>query len=104
MFILVKKVILDVDTGVDDAQAIILALRSPELKVEAITAVSGNAHVDHTSMNSLKVLELAGAKNIPVAKGMSKPLIREYPSPKPTSHGPTGLAGAVIQPAVPRRE
>ena len=51
-----KKVILDTDTGVDDALAIILALRSPELEVVAITTVNGNVPVDHCTKNVLRGL------------------------------------------------
>ncbi len=86
-----KRVILDVDTGVDDAQAILLALKSPELKVEAITTVCGNVQVDKTSQNTLKVLELAGAENIPVAKGANKPLACS-PHFTEFAHGKDGLA------------
>ena len=69
---------MDVDVGVDDALAIVLATRSPELDLQAITTVSGNVHVDQTTLNSLKVLEAIGKPEIPVAKGLSKPLEREF--------------------------
>jgi len=72
-----ERVILDCDPGIDDALAILFALRSPELKVEAVTAVSGNLTVDRTSENALKILELAGRIDVPVAKGMERPLVRE---------------------------
>ena len=48
-----RPVILDVDTGVDDALAIILALRSPELDLQGILTVSGNVHVSQTTANTL---------------------------------------------------
>jgi len=69
-----RRVILDVDTGVDDALAILLALASPELGVEAITTVDGNIDVGRTTLNTLKVLEMAGVRDIPVAMGTSRPL------------------------------
>jgi purine nucleosidase len=69
---------MDVDVGVDDALAIILATRSMELDLRAITTVSGNVHVDQTTVNSLKVLEAIGKPEIPVAKGLSKPLERKF--------------------------
>ena len=47
---------MDVDVGVDDALAMMLALRSPELDLRAITTVSGNVHVDKTSVNALKAV------------------------------------------------
>lgn len=92
-----KRVILDVDTGVDDAQAILLALRSPELKVEALTAVSGNVHVDKTSINNLRVLEVAGVKDIPSAKGAAKPLVAE-PHFAEFAHGKDGLGNTNLPP------
>ncbi|MBT5875877.1 MAG: nucleoside hydrolase [Candidatus Latescibacteria bacterium] len=69
------RIILDTDTGVDDALAILLAMRSPELTVEAITAVSGNVHVDHCVRNILMTLELLELESIPaVARGEDGPL------------------------------
>lgn len=74
-----KKVILDVDTGIDDALGILLALKSSELKVEGITTVVGNVSVEKTTKNTLKVLELAGFSDIPIAKGSKKPLSKRMP-------------------------
>jgi inosine-uridine nucleoside N-ribohydrolase len=90
-----KSIIMDVDVGVDDALAIILATRSPELDVRAITTVSGNVHVDKTSMNALKVLEVLGSPRIPVAKGMAKPLLRELETAE-DFHGKDGLGDSNI--------
>lgn len=69
-----RKVILDVDTGTDDALGILLALNSPELELVGITTVSGNLEVEGVTRNTLQVLELTNSENIPVAKGMSNPL------------------------------
>lgn len=85
-----KKVLLDCDPGIDDSLAILLAVKSSELRVEAITTVSGNLSVDATSVNALKTLELAGVEDIPVSKGMSRPLVRPLPR-DPFSHGDDGL-------------
>jgi len=81
---------MDVDVGVDDALGIMLAVRSPELDLRAITAVSGNVHVDKTSVNALKVLEALGVTGIPVAKGASKPLLRDLEVAE-DFHGKDGL-------------
>jgi len=87
------KVILDTDTGVDDALAIILALRSTELDVEAITTVSGNVHVDLCTSNVLRVLQLVAPVKIPcVARGCEKPLVKA-PFSVPSVHGQDGLGG-----------
>jgi len=88
---------MDVDVGIDDALAIILASQSPELNLRAITTVSGNVHVDKTSMNALKVLEALGTPTVPVAKGMAKPLLRELEVGE-DFHGRDGLGDSNIPP------
>lgn len=69
-----KKIILDCDPGMDDSMAIVMAVKSPELDVKAITTVNGNYPVDITAVNALKVLEMLGRTDIPVAKGMPEPM------------------------------
>jgi inosine-uridine nucleoside N-ribohydrolase len=81
------------DAGVDDALAIMLALRSPEVSVRAITAVSGNVHVELTSINALKVVEGLGVAGVPVAKGMAKPLLRDLETGE-EFHGKDGLGNS----------
>jgi inosine-uridine nucleoside N-ribohydrolase len=68
------RVIWDMDPGIDDALALILALKSPEVQVVGITTVAGNAPVDITSTNALRVLEYINAETIPVASGAASPL------------------------------
>ncbi len=72
-----QRIILDTDPGIDDALALFLALASPEVRLEAITTVSGNVHVDLTTRNALALLELAGRTDIPVARGCDRPLVRQ---------------------------
>lgn len=84
---------MDVDAGVDDALAIMLAIQSSEIQLHAITTVSGNVHVDKTSLNTLKVLEALGMPPIPVAKGMAKPLVRELETAE-DFHGKDGLGNS----------
>ncbi|MBI3328339.1 MAG: nucleoside hydrolase [Nitrospinae bacterium] len=70
-----RHVIIDTDPGIDDALALVLALQSPELCVEAITTVSGNVHVDLATRNALTVLDLfPPERRPPVAKGADRPL------------------------------
>jgi pyrimidine-specific ribonucleoside hydrolase len=69
------EIILDVDTGVDDALAILLAVRHPDLRLRAISCVAGNADVDQVVANTLKVLDAAGAPDVPVARGAVSPLV-----------------------------
>jgi pyrimidine-specific ribonucleoside hydrolase len=68
-------VIIDCDTGVDDALALLFAVRHPGLDVRAVTCVAGNTDVDGVLRNTLTVLEQAGAGDIPVARGAERPLI-----------------------------
>ncbi len=83
-------VLIDTDPGIDDAVAIMFALKAG-LDVKAVTAVSGNLQADRAGVNARKVLELMGATHIPVAQGMQTPLVRPYPK-DPFSHGDDGLA------------
>lgn len=87
-----RRVIIDTDPGVDDAIAIFLALRSPELKVEAITPVSGNVPLELTLPNALRLVEIAGRPDVPVAGGASLPLVRQLVTAQ-YAHGKNGLSG-----------
>ena len=87
-----KRVIIDCDPGIDDAAAILLALASPELSVEAITTVYGNGPVDACTGNALRVLHAAGRLEVPVFKGAAKPLLRDPIEGSATHvHGADGL-------------
>jgi inosine-uridine nucleoside N-ribohydrolase len=86
----VCKIILDCDPGIDDALAILFALKSPEVNLQAITTVSGNVHVDLTSLNALKCLEVLNIDDVIVAKGFCKPMIRELVTAE-HYHGLDGL-------------
>ena len=73
-----RRVILDTDTGVDDALAILLAMRSPELSVEAITGVCGNTPLDHCIRNIHITLNVLDGEVAPVvSRGEDRPLVRE---------------------------
>jgi inosine-uridine nucleoside N-ribohydrolase len=87
-----QRIIIDTDPGVDDAMAIFLALRSPELKVEAITAVSGNVPLAFTLPNALRLVEIAGHPEVPVAGGAAFPLVRRLVTAAYV-HGNNGLGG-----------
>jgi len=71
-----KRVIIDTDPGIDDAAAILLALASPELSMEAFTTVYGNGTVDQCTRNILTLLEISNRIDIPVYKGVNVPLMR----------------------------
>lgn len=69
------EIILDVDTGVDDALALLFAVRHPDLRVRAVTCVAGNVGVEAVVRNTLLALDAAGAGDIPVARGAATPLV-----------------------------
>ncbi|MCM1971649.1 MULTISPECIES: nucleoside hydrolase [unclassified Streptomyces] len=94
-------VIIDCDTGVDDALALLFAVRHPGLDVRAVTCVAGNTDVDGVVRNTLTVLETAGAGDIPVARGAERPLI-EPARPASHVHGVDGM-GDLGLPAPTRR-
>ncbi|TMI56095.1 hypothetical protein E6H14_08680, partial [Candidatus Bathyarchaeota archaeon] len=81
---------IDQDGGIDDALALILALRSPELEVIAITAISGNVTAEQATLNGLRVVDLLNRRDIPVARGLGNPLVRDAVRAK-SFHGKDGL-------------
>src|SRR5580704_12572572 len=87
-----RRIIVDTDPGIDDMMAIFLALRSPELKVEAITPVCGNVPLDLTLPNALRLVEIADRTDLPVAAGASHPLVRRLVTSGHV-HGANGLGG-----------
>ena len=90
-----KPVIIDTDPGIDDVAALLLALASPELEVVALTTIYGNASVDTCTSNALTLLRLAGREDIPVYKGVGKPLLRPANEGWASHiHGPDGLGAA----------
>ncbi|MDO4600907.1 MAG: nucleoside hydrolase [Eubacteriales bacterium] len=86
-----KKIILDCDPGMDDSMAIVMAAKSQALKLMAVTTVNGNYPADVTCVNARKVLEMLGREEIPVAKGMERPMVRNAPK-DPFTHGKDGQA------------
>ncbi len=90
--------VLDVDTGIDDSLAILLACASPEADLRAITCVSGNVEVAQVVENTLAVLELAGRGDVEVAAGRPVPLVRPLIT-TPETHGPRGIGYAELPPA-----
>ena len=86
-----KQIIIDTDPGIDDAVALAIALYSNELEVKLITTVAGNVGLNYVTQNALKLLEFFG-KDIPVAKGLDAPLIRDIKDASQV-HGETGMEG-----------
>ncbi len=89
------KIILDCDPGHDDAIAILLAAHHPDIDLLAITTVAGNQSVEKTTRNALKVCSLANIRQVPIAKGMDRPLLRPAHH-APDIHGESGMDGPHI--------
>ena len=85
-----RKIIIDTDPGVDDAMAIFFALASPELEVIGLTSIFGNVRTPLATKNALRLLEIAGRPDIPVAQGALDPLTRDFEGPVPYVHGEDG--------------
>ena len=85
-------IILDCDPGHDDAIALLLALGSPEVELLGVTTVHGNQTLEKTTENALRVLELVGRTDVPVARGADRPLEREL-AVAAHVHGESGLDG-----------
>ncbi|KAH3728635.1 hypothetical protein DPMN_054594 [Dreissena polymorpha] len=96
-----SKYIIDVDTGVDDAQALMLALSRPDVDVIAITCVAGNVPVDQVVLNTLKILTVWGRLDIPVFRGASSAMVVEGFTAT-HYHGKDGLGDADLDIAVSR--
>jgi inosine-uridine nucleoside N-ribohydrolase len=85
------RVIIDTDPGIDDAAAILMGLGSPELRVEALTTVFGNASVTHSTVNALRLLEAARRTDIPVYQGVGKCYNFTEPTYAAQVHGTDGF-------------
>ena len=90
-----RRVIIDTDPGTDDAMAIILALNSPEFKVEALTVVPGNVDTHQGLENALKIVSLAGRCDVVVAGGAQHPLNQKLITAQ-FWHGKNGLANVEL--------
>jgi pyrimidine-specific ribonucleoside hydrolase len=93
-------VVLDVDTGVDDALALLFAARHPALDLRAVTCVAGNVDVDQVVANTLTVLAAAGRSDVPVARGMDRPLLEPARAARHV-HGEDGLGDLALPPSQP---
>lgn len=90
----VTRLVIDCDPGIDDAIALLLAIASPDLSLEAVTAVGGNTGLDRTAPNALRILELAGRPDIPVSAGAERPLVWPVTQRATSVHGADGLGDA----------
>jgi purine nucleosidase len=93
-----QKIIIDTDPGVDDTMAIFFALKSPELDVIGLTTIFGNVTTELATTNALRLVEVAGRVDIPVAKGADHPLAVPFGGPVPYVHGDDGQGNAHLPP------
>lgn len=87
-----RRIIIDTDPGHDDAFAILAAVASDDLEVVALTTVAGNVPLDKTTLNALRLRELAGVPQIPIYRGCSGPMVNPLVTAEYV-HGETGLDG-----------
>lgn len=91
-----RKIIIDTDPGVDDTMAIYFAMRSPELELIGLTTIFGNVHTKLATTNALRLMEIAGRPDIPVAHGADNPLAVPYGGPVPYVHGDDGQGNVFL--------
>jgi inosine-uridine nucleoside N-ribohydrolase len=97
-----QRVIIDTDPGVDDAQAILFALRLGAFHIDAVTTVFGNCKVTTATRNVRSLLELAGVDGVPVFMGAAEPLVKRRLKFAKLVHGPHGFGNfRPAQPAYP---
>src|SRR5512144_2605775 len=90
-----QRIIIDTDPGVDDSLTFLLALASPEIKLEALTTTQGNVTVDKATRNALSVLELGHASHVPVARGSELPLVQPLRA-SDYVHGESGIGNSKL--------
>lgn len=93
------KLIIDTDPGVDDAIAILMALAAPDVEVVGLTSVGGNVPLARTTRNALALLQVTEFRDIPLAKGASRPLEGKFKY-APQFHGPGGLSIQLPNPLI----
>jgi inosine-uridine nucleoside N-ribohydrolase len=102
-----RKLILDVDTGTDDAVAVMLAALHPALDLVGCTTVNGNVPVQYCTENTLRVLDHIGRSDVPVYEGLTRPIARiDFPVPRAKSDrsGKYHPAALPIPPATSRKQ
>src|SRR5687768_16117025 len=98
-----RQFLVDTDTASDDAVALVMALRAGDVRVEAVTVVSGNVPLGQATENALYTLELCGAADVPVFAGADRPLVREAAHAQ-WFHGDDGFGNQNYPPAKVRAQ
>lgn len=89
------SLVLDVDTGIDDAYALMFAARHPGIDLRGVTCVSGNVGVDQVVRNTLDVLDMSTSAEVPVARGATGPLVDTHRTAD-HYHGANGVGGVQL--------
>lgn len=96
----ITRMIIDADTGIDDALAILFALRSPLIQLEGITTCFGNIATEQSAENTLRLLAVANpGYEVPVAIGAHKPLVRPQKDYATNVHGDNGIGNIELPPS-----
>lgn len=90
-----RSFLIDTDTGSDDAVALVMALREPGIRVEALTTVAGNVSLEEALRNAAASVAAAGTYRPPIYRGAAKPLLRERFRAE-NVHGPGGMSGMEV--------
>ena len=97
---MLKQILIDADTGIDDSIAILFALKRPDVRVMGVTTGFGNTTARQAAENSLRLIRLAGVPyEVPVAVGATEPLAGNWKGPDPHIHGPNGIGGVELPPS-----
>jgi purine nucleosidase len=91
------RLVIDTDTGSDDAVALLMAACRPGVVIEAVTTVAGNVDLDQATRNALYTLELASADHVPVYRGCERPLVHAHESAQHV-HGSDGMGNTNLRP------
>jgi purine nucleosidase len=100
-----RRIIIDTDTATDDAVALLLALRAPDIQIEAITIVVGNVEFDQEAENALYTIQMAGRSGqVPVYLGARQPMMHSYHHTVTNVHGSDGMSDSFFPKAKQRPE
>lgn len=91
-----RKVIIDCDPGLDDALALMIATASEDIEIIGVTTIGGNSSIENTTQNALNLMYLYGQGDVPIAKGVSNPIVGKTRSGAHV-HGKTGIANITLK-------
>lgn len=93
-----RRVIIDTDPGVDDAQAILFAFLCEEFRIDALTTVFGNVQVETATQNAIRLVEMVGRLDVPIYSGAAEPLVERNLHFARDVHGDNGFGNVELPP------